>query len=263
MPPATELLNAFAATSLLGYLGGRPLSTLLGGGAPPFLLGGVLVGGGALLVAGWPVEVAVLAALAGSVVGFAFDRIVGGPGASAEEFRDVSQPPERISSSGRGDGEGAHASEDRVSDEAPVAVTPEESTPADMKLSEAKSETAEQASDEVPEDDDAIPLKNLSGSRRRVESAVSGGAARERAANDSDEISQAVEEIETLSDTCPHCQTKNELDARFCRSCSGPLQAWTCEECEAENTRDSKFCVSCRAPLQMLASPLDVEDVRA
>ncbi len=219
-----ELLHGFAATSLLGYLAGRPFSALLGGGAAVFVVGGVLVGGGALLIAGWPLELAAPLALGGAITAVLLDSLVGGRGSAEEET-----PASAVSL--------------RTSEQPSESIDPVDSE--DLSAESVPPRTSDRPS--------------ISGVKKRL----SPVAIDEHPAEDEDEVSALVEEIETLSDTCPHCDEKNDIDAAFCKECSGPLQSWDCDECGITNTRDAKFCIACRAPLQMLASPLDVQPIES
>ena len=56
---------------------------------------------------------------------------------------------------------------------------------------------------------------------------------------------------------CPYCRAKNEENARYCSSCSRPIETRkpeekvvvVCPKCGARNDEKSKFCSSCGEPI--------------
>jgi serine/threonine protein kinase len=45
---------------------------------------------------------------------------------------------------------------------------------------------------------------------------------------------------------CPHCQTENLENAKFCKKCGQPIEAEViCQHCQHHNTPDSEFCIQC------------------
>jgi eukaryotic-like serine/threonine-protein kinase len=54
---------------------------------------------------------------------------------------------------------------------------------------------------------------------------------------------------------CPHCQSDNLDNAKFCKSCGQSLQTeMVCNYCRHSNTIDSKFCIQCGQPLSEKSS---------
>lgn len=48
---------------------------------------------------------------------------------------------------------------------------------------------------------------------------------------------------------CPRCETANEPDAEFCKSCGKPMRR-SCLSCETSNEPDASFCKRCGAALE-------------
>ncbi len=49
---------------------------------------------------------------------------------------------------------------------------------------------------------------------------------------------------------CPECDTFNDADAEFCKSCREPLtEAMVCSNCGELNDADARFCDECGNPL--------------
>jgi len=59
------------------------------------------------------------------------------------------------------------------------------------------------------------------------------------------EISKAIQEgTSTSSNTCPKCNEKNPIHAKFCNHCGEKL-VQICPQCEQENTIDALYCNHC------------------
>jgi hypothetical protein len=48
---------------------------------------------------------------------------------------------------------------------------------------------------------------------------------------------------------CPRCQSANDLSARFCNQCGGPLEESLCASCRHPNAPGARFCGQCGRPL--------------
>ena len=55
---------------------------------------------------------------------------------------------------------------------------------------------------------------------------------------------------------CPHCQTQNPSEAKFCMNCGKSLNI-TCSGCGKENPPQAKFCIHCGDELLSPAKPLE------
>lgn len=56
---------------------------------------------------------------------------------------------------------------------------------------------------------------------------------------------------------CPHCQTANPSEAKFCMNCGKTLDI-TCSQCGKQNPPQAKFCINCGNPFSKTAgSPLE------
>jgi len=53
---------------------------------------------------------------------------------------------------------------------------------------------------------------------------------------------------------CPHCQTLNPGEAKFCMNCGKPLNI-ACSQCGKENPPQAKFCIDCGYELSSLVKP--------
>ena len=55
-------------------------------------------------------------------------------------------------------------------------------------------------------------------------------------------VSQTVDT--TLKNTCPHCQTVMDANAKFCGKCGKPFVK-ICSSCQAENDNANEYCSQC------------------
>ena len=62
---------------------------------------------------------------------------------------------------------------------------------------------------------------------------------------------------------CPRCETPNDEDAIWCKSCGERVAPVECEACSTMNDPDASFCKKCAAPLGAEASEDDEDDEAA
>ena len=53
---------------------------------------------------------------------------------------------------------------------------------------------------------------------------------------------------------CPHCQTLNPAEAKFCMNCGSSLNV-SCSQCNTENPPRAKFCINCGNQISEAAQP--------
>ncbi len=264
MPPPLELLYGLCATSLIGYLVGRPF----GAGGPArgrrvrFLLAGALAAGGALIAAGWPPLPALVLALVGAGLTIGLDDLV-------TRQRAVAVRPVYD------DEEAGGEPEDHRPAEPSVRLPRREPEPAARSLGpkvgkkpkpnvvpvEPTQAHGMAPGPEASAVDMTMPLGKT----------VSPKKIRKRPSADSTEpvddidLEKMFDEVDAAlsvsPDACPHCQGQNLAHARFCKHCSAPLKPWRCGRCSRVNDIDASFCIRCSEPIQLLASPLDVQVV--
>ncbi len=57
-------------------------------------------------------------------------------------------------------------------------------------------------------------------------------------------VSAASDALQNKAISCPHCQTENDGDDKFCKACGKPLVK-ICDACGKPQDADAKFCGDC------------------
>ena len=278
MPPTLDLVHGLCATSLIGYLVGRPFgaSGPAGGRRLRFLAAGGLAAAGALVAAGWPPLWALVLALVGAGVTIGLDDLVSGPRVAVPRRRRLpSAPPLDPAYDEPAYDEPAY-DEPASADAAEAPAAEPEPAPAPKRRSlgpkvgpKPKPKPLAAAAPSEPtmahgqvdgpdasEVDMTMPLGQTAKPRKPKQPPAGSAPV------DDIDLERMFDEVDAAlsvsPDACPHCGGQNLADARFCKHCSAPLKPWRCQ-CGRVNDVDASFCIRCSEPIQLLASPLDVK----